>query len=69
MTSNGFKNHSAPGVGNGHPLQSSAWKIPWTEESGVGATVHGGCKELDMTKHSQLGDAEIGRISLPNSLR
>ena len=36
---------------------------------GWGATVHGGFKELDMTKHAQLGDAKIGRISLPNSLR
>ena len=46
MTSNGFKNHSAPGVGNGYPLQSSAWKIPWTEEPGGGgvATVHGVAK-------------------------
>ena len=24
----------SPGEGNGNPLQSLAWKIPWTEESG-----------------------------------
>ena len=23
-----------PGEGNGNPLQSLAWKIPWTEEPG-----------------------------------
>ena len=24
----------SPGEGNGNPLQYSAWRIPWTEESG-----------------------------------
>ena len=26
-----------------------AWRIPWTEEPGAGATVHGVGKESDMT--------------------
>ena len=25
----------SPGGGNGNPLQTSCWKIPWTEELGV----------------------------------
>ena len=24
----------SPGVGNGNPLQYSAWRIPWAEEPG-----------------------------------
>ena len=32
---------------------SLAWKIPRTEEPGRQATVHGGCKEWDVTEHAQ----------------
>ena len=31
----------SPGEGNGYPLQYSCWQIPWTEEPGGGAIVHG----------------------------
>ena len=31
-----------------------AWRIPWTEESGRLQSVHGGCKESDMTEQLTL---------------
>ena len=31
-----------------------AWEIPWTEEPGGGAPVHGGHKESDMTEHARM---------------
>ena len=31
----------SPGVGNGNHFSVLTWKIPWTEEPGGKATVHG----------------------------
>ena len=39
----------SPGEGNGSPLCILAWKIPWTEEPGVGYSPWGR-KELDTTE-------------------
>ena len=33
-------------------------KIPWTEEPGRRATVHGGCKEWDVTEHAHVRATE-----------
>ena len=33
---------------------SLAWKIPWTEEPGRRATVHGRCKEWDVSEHAHV---------------
>ena len=39
---------TSPGGGNGYPLRTVAWEIPWIEEPGG---LHPwGHKELDMTK-------------------
>ena len=39
----------SPGEGNGNPLCTLAWEIPWTEDP-VQAAVHGVTKESDMTQ-------------------
>ena len=36
--------------GNGYPPQYSSWRIPWTEEPGVGATVHRASKSQTRLK-------------------
>ena len=48
-----------PGGGNGNPLQYSFWRIPWIEEPGGLQSM--GCKEVDMTKHTQ--PTQISTIS------
>ena len=35
-----------PAEGNGNHSSILAWEIPWTEEPGRQATVHGGCKRV-----------------------
>ena len=40
----------SPKGGNGNPLQYSCWRIPWTEEPGEGATVHGVSKRQTLLK-------------------
>ena len=40
----------SPGEGNGNPLQTAAWKIPWTEEPGGAPWSPWGQKELNMTE-------------------
>ena len=42
-----------PRVKKGNSLQYSAWRIPWTEELGRRATVHG-VAEWDMTEHARI---------------
>ena len=48
-----------PGGGNGNPLQYSFWRIPWIEEPGGLQSM--GCKEVDMTEHTQ--PTQISTIS------